>query len=131
MLFRSPTGMDALQRRGFTIVALTPRSPSLSVWTWAREVRPSPWALVVGSEGAGISEAVERRADVRVCIPMARGVDSLNVTVAAGIALSVLSGAAGDWSSPHEAAAARDPIRGRGRIEGQDLPGLTAAPDKD
>jgi RNA methyltransferase, TrmH family len=44
-------------------------------------------ALVVGNEGAGVGETVAAAADRRIAIPLARGVESLNVAVAAGILL--------------------------------------------
>lgn len=44
-------------------------------------------AVLVGHEGSGLSDAVEQMADVRVRIPMAAGVDSLNASTATGIAL--------------------------------------------
>jgi TrmH family RNA methyltransferase len=46
-----------------------------------------PIALVVGNEGAGVSPTLEAAADRRVAIPLVRGVESLNVAVAAGILL--------------------------------------------
>jgi len=47
----------------------------------------APVALVLGNEGAGVSASLELAADRRVAIPLARGVESLNVAVAAGILL--------------------------------------------
>jgi 23S rRNA (guanosine2251-2'-O)-methyltransferase len=46
-----------------------------------------PMALVVGAEGSGLSRLVRERCDVVVRIPIDRGTESLNVSVAAGIAL--------------------------------------------
>jgi RNA methyltransferase, TrmH family len=46
-----------------------------------------PIALVVGNEGAGISPPLEAAADRRIAVPLAQGVESLNVAVAAGILL--------------------------------------------
>jgi TrmH family RNA methyltransferase len=47
----------------------------------------APVALVLGNEGAGVSPSLELAADRRIAIPLARGVESLNVAVAAGILL--------------------------------------------
>jgi tRNA G18 (ribose-2'-O)-methylase SpoU len=52
----------------------------------ARSARP-PIALVLGNEGAGVGAALEAAARRRVAIPLAAGVESLNVAVAAGILL--------------------------------------------
>ncbi|HEX2073202.1 MAG TPA: 23S rRNA (guanosine(2251)-2'-O)-methyltransferase RlmB [Geodermatophilus sp.] len=46
-----------------------------------------PLALVVGAEGTGLSRLVRERCDVVVRIPISRATESLNVSVAAGIAL--------------------------------------------
>jgi TrmH family RNA methyltransferase len=47
----------------------------------------APVALVLGNEGAGVSQSLELAAVRRIAIPLARDVDSLNVAVAAGILL--------------------------------------------
>ena len=46
-----------------------------------------PLALAIGSEGAGVSDAVRAVADVRVTIPMATGSESLNAGAAAAVLL--------------------------------------------
>lgn len=55
-----------------------------------RGALPPRLALVVGNEGAGISQPVAERAVQRVAIRMAPGVESLNVAVATGILLHAL-----------------------------------------
>ena len=52
------------------------------------ELTPPPrLGVVVGNEGSGLSDDASRRVSRRVGIPIARGVESLNVAVAAGIVL--------------------------------------------
>lgn len=48
---------------------------------------PARLALAVGNEGAGLSESLRTRCSAVVSLPMAPGVESLNVAVAAGIML--------------------------------------------
>jgi len=50
-----------------------------------------PLALVIGSEGHGISAVLQTALDVRVTIPLRPGVESLNAGVALGVLLYVLS----------------------------------------
>jgi 23S rRNA (guanosine2251-2'-O)-methyltransferase len=50
-------------------------------------VADAPLALVVGSEGRGLSRLVAERCDLIARIPIAGGTESLNAGVAAGIAL--------------------------------------------
>ena len=49
------------------------------------------WALMVGAEGDGLSAPALDAADVRMRIPIAAGVDSLNVATAAAIAMHRLA----------------------------------------
>lgn len=51
---------------------------------------PVRLALAMGNEGAGVSAALRAAADATISLPMAPGVESLNVAVAAGIALFAL-----------------------------------------
>jgi tRNA G18 (ribose-2'-O)-methylase SpoU len=85
-----PGDLERIRAAGFTVVALTPAADSVSL----REFRPPAGqriALLVGTEGAGLSRAAIDASDVPVRIPMAAGVDSLNVATATGIALWELS----------------------------------------
>jgi tRNA G18 (ribose-2'-O)-methylase SpoU len=81
-----PAALQAL--RDFTLLALTP-DPSA---TPLREVAvPRRWAVLLGAEGPGLSAAALSAADLRVRIPMAAGVDSLNVATAAAVAFAHLT----------------------------------------
>lgn len=51
---------------------------------------PARLAIAVGNEGAGLSDALRQRCSAVVSLPMAPGVDSFNVAVAAGITLFAL-----------------------------------------
>jgi TrmH family RNA methyltransferase len=53
---------------------------------------PRPIALVLGNEGAGARSKLAAAAQRRVTIPVAPGVESLNVAVAAGILLHGVAG---------------------------------------
>ena len=82
-----PNGLKALRGNGFTVLAMTPRSDA----TPLRDVpRPDRWAVLLGAEGPGLSEAAMAEADIRVCIPMSADVDSLNVATAGAIAFAQL-----------------------------------------
>ena len=85
-----PGGLATLRDRGYTIAALTPSEPSLDLRAFAEASRAAPVALLAGTEGDGLTPSALSMADVRVRIPMAAGVDSLNLAVAVGIALSHL-----------------------------------------
>jgi 23S rRNA (guanosine2251-2'-O)-methyltransferase len=72
-----------LRDNGLKIVACTEKA---SVLIYEADLK-GPVALILGSEENGISEELLRRADVLVKIPMHGKIGSLNVGVAAGIAL--------------------------------------------
>ncbi len=57
----------------------------------AMAVLDGPLVLVVGSEGSGLSRVVRSTCDLVVSIPMASSVESLNASVAAGIALHAVA----------------------------------------
>jgi tRNA G18 (ribose-2'-O)-methylase SpoU len=81
-----PAALDAL--RDYTVLAMTPDATA----TPLREVAvPDRWAVLVGAEGPGLSAAAMAAADLRVRIPMAGDVDSLNVATAAAVAFAHLT----------------------------------------
>jgi len=86
-----PTAVADLREAGVTVLALTPAAEAEPVGVVAAE-RPARVALLVGSEGPGLTDAARTAAERQVRIPMARGVDSVNVATAAAIALSALHG---------------------------------------
>jgi tRNA G18 (ribose-2'-O)-methylase SpoU len=85
-----PGAIARVRSAGFTIVALTPREPSETLSAFAVRAHTPRIALIVGTEGAGLTPEVEAAADYRVRVPISGTVDSLNVAVAAGIALYAL-----------------------------------------
>ena len=82
--------MDCLRARDFVIAALTPHQSAEPIDDFAGRVRGRKLAIAIGSEGPGLSDTTIGLADARVRIPMTAGVDSLNLSVAAGIALFAL-----------------------------------------
>ncbi len=86
-------GLAQLRTAGFRLLALTPDQSALPV---ARIPAAGPAALLLGTEGDGLSSRWLHEADQAVCIPMspaalACGVDSLNVVAAAAIACHELA----------------------------------------
>ena len=82
-----PGALARIKAAGFTIVALTPREPSETLRQFTSRPRAARLALMVGTEGAGLTPEAVAAADYRVRIPIAGGIDSLNLAVATGIAL--------------------------------------------
>lgn len=77
---------DALMRareHGLRIVACTEKGTT----TLDEAALDGPLVLVMGSEDEGVSDTILRMADELMRIPMAGSIGSLNVSVAAGIAL--------------------------------------------
>ena len=79
-----PAMLATLQQAGVEMAAtvLDSRAERLNT-----AVRSRRFALALGSEGHGLTAEFVARCDRRVTIPMADGVDSLNVAIAAGIFL--------------------------------------------
>jgi tRNA G18 (ribose-2'-O)-methylase SpoU len=87
---RLPDWYDALpdlSAAGFTTVALTLAPDSSPIEEAVAGV--DRLALVLGSEGHGLSPRWERSADRRAIIPMREGIDSLNVAAAKAVACYV------------------------------------------
>lgn len=76
--------LPALSAAGFTTVALTLADDSTPIEEAVAGVERL--ALVLGSEGHGLSARWERSADRRANIPMRAGIDSLNVAAASAVA---------------------------------------------
>jgi tRNA G18 (ribose-2'-O)-methylase SpoU len=78
-----------LRDAGFTIVALALESDSVNLDLFAA-TQHDRLALLLGTEGEGLSPASIAAADVTVRIPMRNGVDSLNVAAAGAVAMWAL-----------------------------------------
>lgn len=84
--------LPRLQAAGFEVVAmaLSPDAVSLPDYAADLRARPRPIALLLGTEGDGLSSRWLGQADIVVRIDMARGIDSLNVAAAAAVACYAL-----------------------------------------
>ena len=87
-----PRALSGLEERGFLPIALTPSADAVTLVEAAERVtqRGMKPALLVGSEGPGLSARALAACPVRARIPIRAGVDSLNVNVAAAVALAAL-----------------------------------------
>lgn len=99
----NPKALRAAVGASFRIPTVRASTDELRAWAaasgveiWVADTQAVPLprvkmsgkvALVVGNEGAGVGPAVRELAGRRVAIPLARGAESLNVAVAAGILL--------------------------------------------
>jgi tRNA G18 (ribose-2'-O)-methylase SpoU len=86
-----PELVAALRAAGFVLAALTP-SGTVPPAALAGEDRV---ALLLGAEGPGLTDSALALADHRVGIPMASGVDSLNVATAAAVAFHAVGPSTG------------------------------------
>jgi tRNA G18 (ribose-2'-O)-methylase SpoU len=80
-----PGGTDLLRSAGFVTAALALSDDSVSLDALEADP-PERLALVLGAEGDGLKPATVAAADLTVRIPMAGGVDSLNVAAAGAVA---------------------------------------------
>ena len=90
-----------LRDAGFDTFALTLADDAVDLAEVAADLaaRPRKTAVLLGTEGAGLSDRWSSGATTRVRIPMAAGIDSLNVAAAAAIACYVLGPSSSSSSS--------------------------------
>ena len=75
--------IDELKKRNVWVIGTGAKAEMLYTdWDWTR-----PSALVMGSEGSGLHRLVREKCDALVKIPVYGHIESLNVSVAAGIIL--------------------------------------------
>ena len=84
-----PEGAEILAAAGFHVAALTLAPDAVSLDEFAANA-PEKVAILLGSEGDGLSRTALSHADSIVTIPMGHGVDSLNVAAASAVALWAL-----------------------------------------
>lgn len=85
-----PTLTAELAASGFHIAALALTDDAVSLRDFAARV-PDRVALVMGAEGEGLTLEAIAAADTVVQIPMAHGIDSLNVAAASAVAMYALT----------------------------------------
>ncbi|GAA3593176.1 RNA methyltransferase [Klugiella xanthotipulae] len=95
------TSRDLLHARGFHIAALALTAEAVSLRKFATDQadaraagRDPRVALVLGTEGAGLTPEAIAAADTVVQIPMKHGIDSLNVAAASAVAIWAVTGGA-------------------------------------
>jgi tRNA G18 (ribose-2'-O)-methylase SpoU len=91
---RWPAALEDLPAAGYQLLALTPSPDAVALdqLTWDAA---APVAVLLGTEGEGLSDRAAALATTRVRIPMMAGIDSLNVAAAAAVAFWVVGLRAG------------------------------------
>jgi len=83
-----PDALDRLRATGFVIGAMTPDREAVDIGEFVGTAAArGRLAVLLGTEGHGLTAEALTRADVRLRIPMSGALDSLNIATAAGIAL--------------------------------------------
>jgi len=80
-----PESLEVLRQAGFAVAAMALRADALDLDLFAIDP-PDKLALMLGTEGDGLTAHALELADVTLRIPMFGGVDSLNVAAAAAVA---------------------------------------------
>ena len=81
----TPWNVDALHSMGFKAVAMALRDDSCAIDDPILHAEPK-LAIIMGTEGEGLAQSTIDACDYTVKIPMAHGVDSLNVAAASAVA---------------------------------------------
>lgn len=84
-----PAGLQVVQDLGFTVAAFALGDGAVNLDELAAN-QPDRLAMVFGTEGDGLSRLAVKGADLVVRIPMAPGVDSLNIASASAVAFWAL-----------------------------------------
>ncbi len=82
---KEENGIKELRDMGFTLVAMALKEDSVSIDS-PQLKREEKLAIVLGTEGDGLADDTIAECDYTVRIPMAHGVDSLNVAAASAVA---------------------------------------------
>jgi tRNA G18 (ribose-2'-O)-methylase SpoU len=84
-----PGGVSVLREHGFTVAAFALGDGAISLDDLAAD-QPERLAMIFGTEGDGLSRLAIKGADLVVKIPMAGGVDSLNMAASVAVAIWAL-----------------------------------------
>ena len=87
-----PQALEDLNRAGWATVAMTPAETAAPLRQVAEAIAGRPVVVVLGHEGDGLTTEALEACSHRAHIPMATGVDSLNVATAAAVAMYELWG---------------------------------------
>jgi tRNA G18 (ribose-2'-O)-methylase SpoU len=83
-----PAALDQLRDAGVVVAATTPDADAMDIGEFvATPAARGRIAVLLGTEGHGLTAEALARADVRIHIPMSGALDSLNIATAAGITL--------------------------------------------
>ncbi len=83
-----PEALDRLRAEGFAIAATTPSEGAMAIGTFVETpAARGRVAVLIGTEGHGLTAEALARADICVRIPMSGALDSLNLATATGIVL--------------------------------------------
>lgn len=84
--------IDRYKKAGYFVIGLDADGES-TIAKAAKDMKGTPVVLVIGSEGKGLSRLVTEKCDVIANVPMTAETESLNASVAAGIALYAIANA--------------------------------------